>query len=37
VYMAMTQNEVEYRSGGAPAPTDPAPWAGADARTGDRA
>lgn len=37
VYMAMTQDEVEYRSGGAPVPTTRAPWAGADARTGDRA
>ncbi|MFF0944122.1 ABC transporter ATP-binding protein [Kocuria sp. CPCC 205300] len=36
VYMAMTQDEVEYRSGGAPVPTTRAPWAGADARTGDR-
>jgi ABC-2 type transport system ATP-binding protein len=36
VYMAMTQNEVEYRSGAA-APTRPAPWAGTAARNGDRA
>ncbi|MUN62922.1 ATP-binding cassette domain-containing protein [Kocuria sediminis] len=37
VYMAMTQDEVEYRSGGAPVETTRAPWAGAAARTGDRA
>ena len=36
-YMAMTQHEVEYRSGGAPAPRTPAPWADAAARNGDRA
>ncbi|MFI7481240.1 ABC transporter ATP-binding protein [Kocuria sp. M1R5S2] len=34
VYMAMTQDEVEYRSGPAPRP---APWAAAPARNGDRA
>ena len=37
VYMAMTQDEVEYRSGATPEPTPRAPWADADARTGDRA
>ncbi|MGQ1838384.1 ABC transporter ATP-binding protein [Kocuria turfanensis] len=37
VYMAMTQDEVEYRSGGAPVETTRAPWAGPAARTGDRA
>jgi ABC-2 type transport system ATP-binding protein len=36
VYMAMTQDEVEYRSG--PAPEDrPVPWAATAARNGDRA
>jgi ABC-2 type transport system ATP-binding protein len=39
VYMAMTQNEVEYRSGAGagPAPADPAPWARTAAPNGDRA